>query len=122
MPLETCGTVIGTEHGQVIVRVEAETCKQCSGNCIKFRFPGRLHAKGQFDVGTKVRVIADARHLTLASLLVFGLPLIAITVTALVFQSPLILLVVFVSSLLFVYLNTRAASFKRLLNSRAEIL
>ena len=122
MPLETCGTVVEQQDDRVIVRVERTVCDDCSGQCIKFRFPGKLGAIGRQRVGSRVRVSASAAQVALASSVVFGVPLITLLLLGVFAMSNFVIFAGLLLSLLLVYGATRPLIFRRLMQIHAKII
>ena len=77
------GVVTAAANGFIDVEFEPPPrCRGCGGACFWYRFPekrrARLGATGDLPVGAKVSVALPDRLLLLASMLVFGLPLLAL--------------------------------------------
>ena len=74
--LSRCGTVIATDRGQSIIKVDQERCDNCVGLCIRFGVPDEFASEELFELGQRVRVVASSKMLTYASCTVFGLPVV----------------------------------------------
>ncbi len=77
------GVVTAAAAGFIDVEFEPPPrCSGCGGACFWYRFPDKQHARlgarGDLPVGAKVSVAVPDRLLLLASMLVFGLPLLAL--------------------------------------------
>ena len=119
MSLRTCGTVVDREHDRVIVRIEQERCANCTG-CVRFNFPNTVSAIGQHAVGERVSVRASTFQLSLASIIVFGLPVLTLALTMLVWDSIWALGISLLLSFATVYLVMRFARLKSRLKIYAE--
>ena len=119
MTLRTCGTVIAQEHDRVIVRIEQERCTNCTG-CVRFSFPKTVSAIGSQSVGERVTVRTSSTQLSLASILVFGVPVFTLAVVVLVWGSILLTGVALSLSLFVVYVSMRYARLRKFLKVHAE--
>ena len=119
MSLRTCGTVIDQQQNRVIVRIEQERCTNCTG-CVRFNFPKTVSAIGTHAIGERVAIRTSAAQLSLASLVVFGLPILALSLATLVWESRWGLGVALLLSFGAVYLIMRFARLQSFLKIYAE--
>ena len=119
MSLRTCGTVVDQQRDRVIVRIEQERCANCTG-CVRFSFPKTVSALGTHAIGERVAVRTSATQLSLASLVVFGLPIVALSLATLVWESLWVLGVALLLSFGTVYLVMRFARLRSFLKIYAE--
>ena len=119
MPLRTCGTVVEREHDRVIVRIEKERCVDCTG-CVRFKFPKTVHAIGTQAIGERVAVRSSASQLSIAALLVFGLPVVTLALTLLIWESIWVLGVSVLLSVVTVFGVMRITRLQRLFRIYAE--
>ena len=79
-PLQCCGTVIQSGSSGSKIEVSVEPCSQCEGNCAKFApKKTQIWVPSQYRTGTKVLIEHSSTALTLACCVVFGLPLLILT-------------------------------------------
>ena len=121
MSLRTCGTVIRREEDRVIVRIEQERCVNCTG-CIRFNFPKDVSAIGEQAVGERVSVQTSTLQLSLASLLVFGLPVITLSLVLWVWNSMWLVVAALPLSMLVVYVCMRYVRLRNYLKVYAETI
>lgn len=120
MSISACGTVVEHKGDRVLVRVDRETCANCHGTCAKFRVSATVSAYGDHQIGSRVMVVSPANNLLVASLVVFGLPLLGLIATVLVWQTVLSAVIATLVCLLVVHAVTRSRFFMRLLRTRTE--
>lgn len=119
MALRTCGTVVRREEDRVIVRIEQERCVNCIG-CIRLSFPKDVSAIGDHAVGERVSVQTSTLQLSLASLVVFGLPIVTVSLAMWVWNSIWSVAIVFPLSLFGVYLCMCYTRLRKFLKVYAE--
>ncbi|MCY4096520.1 MAG: SoxR reducing system RseC family protein [Gammaproteobacteria bacterium] len=119
MSLRACGTVVEKNRDRVIVRIEQERCANCTG-CIRFNLNKDIRAIGNQAIGERVTVRTSATQLSLASLLVFGVPVTSLAFAMLVWESLWITVVALSLSIYVVYICMRVARLRKFFKVYAE--
>ncbi len=119
MALRTCGTVVRKERDRVVVRVEQERCANCTG-CIRFNVIKDIRAIGDQAVGERVTVQTSATQLSLASIVVFGVPVLSLALVVFVWDSLLIATFALTVSVFAIYIGTRFSRLREFFKVHAE--
>ena len=75
-----CATVRSSCDGVVKLAVPSSRCESCPGYCVRYRIADDLELTGDYPVGTEVKLEVSYTALVAATAVVFGLPVVGLTI------------------------------------------